>query len=329
MEPPRHDAPTPARAAVVVNPVKVDVAALRQLVAEQEERLGWAPATWFETSAGDDGRSAAEAALGAGPRLLVVAGGDGTLRAVAEVAAGRGTPLGLVPAGTGNLFARELGLPLNALRSAVETAFGGRDRPVDVGTAQLGRPDGTSTSHAFLVMTGIGVDAHMAGHTDPRLKARIGWLAYSDPIARSVFGNRQFDMTYALDDEPPVSTRVHTVIVGNSGTLTAGILMIPDAVVDDGLLDAVVLRPGRGPGWTYIGYRLAFNRLLHRTGVGRVVTRWSPRPRSMRFAQARAMRVQLAAPQEIQIDGDPRGLVSEVAITVAHHALTVRVPTAG
>ena len=329
MEPPEPDAPTGPtgpRAAVVVNPVKVDVDALRRLVAEQEEQHGWAPSTWWETSAADDGRAAAEAALATAPRLLVVAGGDGTLRAVAEVVAGTGTVLGIVPSGTGNLFARELGLPLNALRTAVATAFDGRDRPVDVGTAELRRADGSSSAHAFLVMTGIGVDAHMAGHTDPRLKARIGWLAYSDPIARSVFGNRQFDMTYALDDEPPVSTRVHTVIVGNSGTLTAGILMIPDAVVDDGLLDAVVLRPGRGPGWTYIGYRLAFNRFLHRTVPGRVVSRWSPRHRSMRFAQACSMTVELDAPQEIQLDGDPQGLVAGVSITVAHHALVVRVP---
>jgi len=103
---------------------------------------------------------------------------------------------------------------------------------------------------AFLVMAGIGLDAQMAAKTNQELKKRIGWLAYSDPIARSILGNRQFDLTFRLDDEPEVSTRAHTVIVGNSGSLTAGLLLIPAATIDDGMLDAVILRPGRGAGWT-------------------------------------------------------------------------------
>ncbi|MCS5734485.1 diacylglycerol/lipid kinase family protein [Herbiconiux daphne] len=314
------------RAAVVFNPAKVDVAALRSVVGLEEARSGWGPSEWFETSADDDGLSAAVEAAASGPDLILVAGGDGTLRAAAEALAGTGIPLGLLPTGTGNLFARELRLPLNGLAESVATAFRGADRPIDVGLAVLQRPDGTESRHAFLVMAGIGVDAHMAAHTNERLKKRIGWVAYSDPIARSVLGNRQFDMVYRLDDRPEVATRAHTVIVGNSGSLPAGLLLLPAAVVDDGLLDAVVFRPGRGPGWTNIGYRLTFNRVLHRTRFGRLVARVTPKPRAIQWAQAKHFELRLSEPQELQLDGDPQGLVSAASLSVRHHGLTIRVP---
>ncbi|MET3565512.1 diacylglycerol kinase family enzyme [Leifsonia sp. 563] len=313
------------RAAVVFNPSKVQVAALRTAVATEESAGAWADSAWFETSAADDGRAAVLDAAASEPELIVVAGGDGTLRAAAEALAGTGIPIGLIPSGTGNLFARELGLPLNNLRAAVTVAFTGRDRLVDLGLATLERPDGESVERAFLVMAGIGLDAQMAAKTNQELKKRIGWLAYSDPIARSILGNRQFDLTFRLDDEPEVSTRAHTVIVGNSGSLTAGLLLIPAATIDDGMLDAVILRPGRGAGWTNIGYRLTFNRLLHRTGFGRFVGRLTPEPRAIRYAQARKLQVRFEEPQEIQLDGDPNGSVIAATLTVTHHALTMRV----
>jgi diacylglycerol kinase (ATP) len=316
----------PLRAAIVVNPTKVRLSALESSVAAHESTSGWAASEWFETSADDDGRDAVERAAASAPDLVVVAGGDGTLRAAASVLAGSGITIGVVPSGTGNLFARELGLPVNSIDSAVATAFDGQDRPVDLGFARLERADGDSEERAFLVMAGIGLDAHMAAHTNQRLKKRIGWLAYSDPIARSILGNRRFDMVYGLDDKPDVEMRAHTVIVGNSGSLTAGMLLIPDAVVDDGLLDAVVMRPKGGGGWTNIGYRLAFNRVLYRTRFGRFVGRLTPKPRAILYAQAKALRVRFREPQEIQLDGDPNGSVMAVALRVEHLALTIRVP---
>ncbi|MFF1876618.1 diacylglycerol/lipid kinase family protein [Leifsonia sp. NPDC058230] len=294
-------------------------------MADVESRNGWAASGWFETSQVDDGRGAAESAAASGPALIVIVGGDGTLRASAEVLAGAGIPLGLVPAGTGNLFARELRLPVNNLGAAVATAFAGVDRHADMGRAVLTRQNGEQEERAFLVMAGIGLDAHMAAHTNQRLKKRIGWLAYSDPIARSILGNKQFDMFYTLDDNPEVSMRAHTVIVGNSGSLTAGLLLIPAATVDDGFLDAVVFRPRGGGGWTNIGYRLTFNRVLHRTRFGRLVARLTPQPRAIRYAQAKTMRVRFREPQEIQLDGDPNGTVIGATLTIVPRALTIRV----
>lgn len=314
------------RAAFVVNPAKVDLEQLRRIVASEETRSGWRPTLWFMTTVADGGRDAVESALASEPEVVLVAGGDGTLRQAAETLRGVHIPLALIPVGTANNFARELRLPLNDVAAAVSIAFRGSDRPVDVGLAEVERADGQVSHHAFLAMAGIGVDAQMAANVSGPMKERIGWLAYVDPIARSIVGNRHFDVTYRLDDAPERSTRAHTVIVGNSGFLPAGLLLLPDAVVDDGLLDAVILRPGRGPGWSVIGTRIAFNRMLHRTRIGRRIERMSPRPRSIRWAQASRLSIRLRDPQIMQLDGDSVGPVSSARITVDHHGLLMRLP---
>lgn len=315
------------RAAVVVNPAKTDVARLREIVAAEEARGGWLPTSWFLTSADDDGRTAVDAALDAHPDVVLVAGGDGTLRIAAEALSGTDVALALIPVGTANNFARELRLPLRDLKALVAIAFTGRDRPVDVGYAELEHAGGQSSRHAFLAMAGIGVDAQMAANVSAPLKKRIGWLAYVEPIAQSIIGNKQFEVTYRLDDAPERTALAHTVIVGNSGYLPAGLLLLPSAEVDDGLLDGVILRPGRGAGWSVIGYRVASNHLLHRTRFGRRLSRPSSAPRSIRWAQASRFSIRLPEPQEMQLDGDAQGLVSRVAITVQRHALRMRVPS--
>ena len=101
------------RAAVVVNPAKVDMERFRAVVASEEARSDWLPTSWFPTAAEDDGRAAVDAALAAEPDVVLVAGGDGTLREAAEKLRGTSVPLALIPVGTANNFARELRLRLS------------------------------------------------------------------------------------------------------------------------------------------------------------------------------------------------------------------------
>jgi diacylglycerol kinase family enzyme len=317
----------PARAAVVVNPSKIDLRRLRAAVAAEELANGWAPSDWFETDAQDDGRGAARAARASEPSVVVVAGGDGTLRVVAEELRGTGIPVALIPSGTGNLFARNLGVPLSDLRGSVRTAFTGQDRPFDVGLAELTDAAGSTTTHAFLVMVGIGLDARMAAGTNAWVKKRFGWVAYSDPIARSVIGNRHVPISYRIDEGQLHTMRAHTVIVGNCGTLTAGLLLLPAAQPDDGLLDAVAFRPVGWFGWTKVGYGLSLNRFFSRTSFGRLLARVLPRSRTLSYTQARTLELSLDDAEQIQLDGDPFGSVTSVRLSVQHLALTLRVPT--
>ena len=92
----------PRHAAIVYNPVKVPLDRITRAVEEQERLHGWGPSRWYETAGEDAGRGAAEDALTDRPAVVVVGGGDGTVRTVAEVVQDTGIPLALLPAGTGH-----------------------------------------------------------------------------------------------------------------------------------------------------------------------------------------------------------------------------------
>ena len=310
-------------AAIVYNPTKVPLDRLRTAVKAEEARIGWEPSRWYATTRTDAGEGAAAAALAAGPGVLLVAGGDGTVRAVAEVVSGSGVPLALLPAGTGNLFARNLRLPLGSIEDSVGLAFAGVTRDVDVGTADLQRADGEWTRHAFVVMAGIGLDAVMAQSTNAVAKRHFGWLAYVDPIARSVLANRQFPMHYRLDGGRVRSAQAHTMIVGNCGTLTAQLLLLPDAVLDDGLLDAIVLRPRGVVGWGRIGTRLTVHGLLHRSRLGRRIVELTPGLETLKYLQGRQLEVRFETPQEVELDGDSFGQVISARLAINHAELRV------
>jgi diacylglycerol kinase (ATP) len=319
------DAPRPQRvAAVVVNPTKTNPERLRAVADAEAARNGWQPSHWFETAADDDGRAAARAAVAVRPDVVIVAGGDGTFRVVAEELRGTGIPVTLVPSGTGNLFARNLRLVRNDPSASVRAAFTGTDRPIDVGLAALTDATGTTTEHAFLVMAGIGLDASMAANTNAWVKKRFGWVAYSDPIARSVVGNRHISVRYSRDDGPTGTMEAHTIIVGNCGTLTAGVLLLPDAEPDDGILDAVAFRPRGWFGWSKVGYTLTLNRFFSRTAFGRLLGRFIPSSRVLRHTRARTLHLGLDTPEQVQLDGDPFGVVLAATLTTHHHGLILR-----
>lgn len=315
--------PRGPRAAIIVNPTKVSLDRLRAAVEAEEGRLGWEPSGWYPTTEADAGQEVARAALRTAPRVVLVAGGDGTVRAVAEVLRGSGVPLALFPAGTGNLFARNLGLTMGSVEDSVGVAFAAATREVDVGTADLERADGSRSTHVFVVMAGIGLDAVMAESTNAVAKRHLGWLAYVEPITRSIIANRQFPMRYRIDGGRSRSARAHTIIVGNCGTLTAQLLLLPEAVIDDGLLDAVVLRPQGVFGWGRIGTRLTVHGLLHRSRFGRRIVKLTPGLKALNYLQGRQLEVQFDTPQGVELDGDSFGPVISARLTIHHCELRV------
>jgi diacylglycerol kinase family enzyme len=303
-----------SRAVVIANATKVrDRDALRSSIDVIGAELGFAPVTWRETTEDDSGSGPAGAAVRENVDLVFAFGGDGTVRNVAAELAGTTIPLALLPAGTGNLLARNLEIPVGHRADAIALGFSGQDRRIDVGRAEVDRSgeDEVPRHEAFLVMAGLGFDAEIMASVEPGLKMRMGWWAYVVAGARLIRGP-QTKVTLYLDDGPAVHRRVRTVVVGNCGSLTGGILLLPDARPDDGWLDVVAISPRGMVGWAAV--------------TASVVSRMRRgHPLVERF-RCRRVEIRAEKPVHMQLDGDPAGRARVLRATVDPGTLLIRVP---
>lgn len=313
-------------AAVVYQPFKTDLAALRSAVSLHEQQSGWATTRWYETEAEDAGVAVARRAVAEGANLVLASGGDGTVRAVAEALRGTGVPLAVVPQGTGNLLARNLGMPLGKPEEAVRAAFYGRNRPIDLGVLSIVREDDSEDEHVFLVLAGMGLDARAISATRATLKKRLGWLAYVDAGVRTMLKDRPLQIHYSVDRSPLKSLSVYTVMIGNCGLLPGGVLLIPDAKLDDGLLDVVALRPLGAFSWLRIWHKIGWeNGVLRKSKVGRRVIDLVNDTRHVTYLRSQTYSLSVATPEPIQLDGDDFGLALAARGRVDPGALIVRV----
>jgi diacylglycerol kinase (ATP) len=290
-------------AVLVVNPIKVDdPGALLARVADRCSELALPVPRLVPTTEDDPGEGQAREAAAAGAGLLLVAGGDGTVRAAAQGLAGSGVPLGILPQGTGNLLARNLDIPQDD-HEALDVALTGADRTIDLGRLD----DGTM----FAVMAGTGFDARMMREAPEGLKGLLGWPAYLVGGARGMRRSR-VHVQVALDDDPPRTAVVRTVLVGNVGRLQGGLELLPNARPDDGILDVALVAPRNPKDWVVL--------------IGRALTRRHRPDRRLELFRARKVRVVTRGTQPRQIDGDLIDDGPGFAAVVEPGALVVRVP---
>lgn len=321
-----RDAPQKT-AAVVYNPIKVDVDALRKEIIRAAAEAGWDEPLWLETTAEDAGQGMVEEAKEADVDLVIAAGGDGTVRAVAEGLRGSQIPLALLPSGTGNLLARNLDLTLNDMPGSVTSAFTGTDRPIDLGVIDIEREDGTRERNVFVVMAGMGIDAKMIKNTDDDLKKRAGWLAYLGAIVKSLRDPGELHFRYRLDGGRTKRASAHTVIIGNCGSLPANILLLPEAVVDDGQFDILLIRPGGVFGWLRVWAKIAWvNGIVRRTKSGRALVGEQKDDGDLEYRTGKRFVARLSRAEEIELDGDGYGKATAFNAWIEPGALTVRVP---
>lgn len=287
--------------AVVVNPAKVRRAArFRAMVDGELAARGLPPARYLPTTVEDPGAGQARAALDGGAGLVLVAGGDGTLRMVLGALRDTGVPVGILPSGTGNLLAHNLRLPLR-LRDAVGLALDGRPQVLDlIGYEVL---DTGARGHAA-VMAGLGADAAVVADADP-LKP-LGQLGYALAGLRHL---RARPVATELTVGSTTLTRDASLVeVGNFGELRRGLRLLPHANGADGELDVLIASP-----------RHALDVL--RMGAG-VLARARRIPRVERLA-GRDVVVRCGAPVPCQVDGDLIGPVTAIRFEVLPGAATV------
>ncbi|MGK0722061.1 diacylglycerol/lipid kinase family protein [Leucobacter sp. W1478] len=310
---------------LVWNPSKVEEDELRTALSEAVSETGFTPdeVRWFATTVENPGQDAAGEAMLAGCTVIVAAGGDGTVRAVVErLTADEGGPeFGIIPLGTGNLFARNLDVPLNDPQKAFVRVLERRARPIDIGELVLERESG-SERHTFTVMAGFGIDAQMIAETDDELKARAGWLAYVESLGRAFQNSAPVDLVISVDDGDDVQDRGHTLLIANCGTLQGGAALLPDALIDDGLLDLMLLRAEGVVDWLD-----TLRNLVWDNGIMRKVRREETEAQSsdsIHLHQAKSAKVTLTRPVLFEIDGEEIGEVTGFTAKVLPGALRMR-----
>ncbi len=176
--------------------------------------------------------------------IIVVLGGDGSISEVLTGVKDCGKViLGYIPTGSGNDFTRELKLPINPQEALEIILNPGRLVPVDVGSARV-----WGKSWKFGVSTGIGFDAAVCHNVDKsRLKTilnklHLGNLVYLGVALKRLFTDPLYDVSVILEDGVPMEFH-HTYFVAamNQPYEGGGFRFCPEARVDDGLLDVIVV----------------------------------------------------------------------------------------
>ncbi|HEY7123308.1 MAG TPA: diacylglycerol kinase family protein [Ktedonobacterales bacterium] len=271
---------------------------LKKAIARLEDH-GW-KVELCPTDGPGSGRRLAQEAVKKGADIVVSAGGDGTLNEVLQGLAGSQVALGVFPMGTINVWAREMGIPLN-LVGAADVLLKGERRRVDLGMAN---------ERYFLLFAGIGADGVITSLIEHRFLKRLGVLSYLVAGTAVGLGPLDFHLHVKVNGRA-FRTRASMILIGNT-RLYAGFARIThQAVCDDGRLDMCIIRRqgmlGRG--------QVLLNALRRHYPLGARVS----------HEQIESVTIDAEAPVPIEVDGEPAGTLP-MTFRVAPQMLTVIVP---
>ena len=194
------------------------------------------------TEAKGDGRRIAHEEAAAGRGLIVAMGGDGTISEVADgiLAAGGTSELGIIPRGTGGDFRRTLDLaddPGEASRRIRDTPA----RLVDAGRVSFVADDGSLAERHFVNVVSFGFSSDVARRANTSSKRLGGRVAFLAATVRSLVSYDNADVLVSIDDQPERRMSVLLAAVGNGRFFGGGMKICPEALLDDGLLDLVIV----------------------------------------------------------------------------------------
>ncbi|MHC4558198.1 MAG: diacylglycerol/lipid kinase family protein [Planctomycetota bacterium] len=244
---------------------------------------------------------ATEAAVDYDCAMVVVVGGDGTVREVAHGLEGSDKPLLIVPHGTENLLANELGFD-EKLKTIIRTFEAGYIRPLDLGSAN---------GKCFTSIAGFGFDGEVVKRVSEQRAGHIDHFDYFWPIWRT-FWNYKFDpMKVKVDSEEIFDDR-GLVFVGNISRYAVGLQVLHYADFGDGLLDVCVYKCA---SQLHLAKHSLMTILKHHADFGDVI-----------YRQGKNISVSSETARiKTEIDGDP-GPALPVQIKVIPHAVNCIVP---
>ena len=288
---------------VIINPIsgagrRRDVARRRAEQAAaliEQRRLN---AEVFVTERPGHARELAHAGRRRGVTLFVAWGGDGTVNEVGSALVGSDASLAIVPSGSGNGLARELAIPLDPA-SAFQVVFDGRRRLIDAGEL-----DG----RLFFNIAGLGLDARIAHRFADGGLQRRGFVRYLELAAREVasFVPDEYSITVDGHDR---RVRPLLIALANARQYGNGALIAPEARLDDGKLDVIV-----------VDHRPAWRVLMH---APRLFSGTMARVPGVSMTQACNVAISSNAAVIYHVDGEPHVGGQSVTASVRPGALWV------
>jgi diacylglycerol kinase (ATP) len=296
-------------AAVFVNPAAGRGSALRKVgeLREAFARRNYA-AKIVETASAGEFRGEVRRALREGCAMLIAVGGDGTLQLLVNEVLGQNVQVGVIPAGGGNDFAAALGITKN-VEKAVEVIVRGKTRPVDLVRVR----NSSGLNVVYLGGGGMGIDAEALRYANGRFAKWPGRLRYLASAIAGLRGFRGVEIAAEFPEShlPKVARLVLLAAVLNTPTLGGGLRLAPEARLDDGMLEVVMIEMLRKREVLALIPRLLITGEL----------------RSKRAVRMRAAKIKLTAENETSFQGDGELLgKTPVEIEVLHQALRVLAP---
>jgi diacylglycerol kinase (ATP) len=230
---------------------------------------------------------------------IVAAGGDGTINEVVNGLAGTNAMLGLLPIGTMNVFATELGLPVNNLELCWEIVNGDSIRAVDLPKAN---------QKFFVQLAGVGLDAQVVKETSSNLKKNFGPLSYL--ISAVQIAARTPPKLFIQSEDASIDEGSF-VLVGNGRLYGGPFPFFKHAALDDGLLDVIVFKR--------LGYLEIIKYLQD------VIFSSEIRVPEIEYFQTRQLRVESDQSVPVELDGELVGNCP-VEFSVRDRSLRVLVP---
>jgi len=288
----------------------IAVVANTEKIAEKDARhlrgslaaAGFDDVTWLEVVKGSESKAATKKALKHGATTVVVCGGDGSVRAAAEALVGTSTGLAVVPAGTANLFASGLDLPSD-IDEIVDIVARGDRRSIDTAVCN---------GLTFNVMAGTGFDVGMLEGAEDG-KERMGTVAYVGAAVREARHRKMFDTEVTVDGKTFYEGPASCVLVGNAGSLKAGLEAFPDASSTDGRLHVAVVTAVGMREWASLMMAAAMRK-----------QHWSS---SSEISDGTSIEVSFDKKRSFELDGGVKGKAKKLEFEIRPRSLVVCAPS--
>lgn len=243
-----------------------------------------------------DARELAEQAAKEGYRIVVAAGGDGTVNEVGSGLLGSDSALGILPLGSGNGLARHFGIPMQPAKAIAAIGKGGFTR-MDVGQIN---------EKPFFCTAGIGFDAHVSRHF--AASGERGLKSYVRTVLTRYQSFETTDVTATIDGAT-LHSPCFLMTFANASEYGNGAFIAPQADISDGLLDLCLI--DNLPLWRAM-----------RLGLG-MMTKQLPNLEPRAYQKCQSATVESANPMEYHADGDFVGEATGFKVSILENALEI------